>query len=66
MLSEWPTIYLETFKVHTIVYFDKCIFAKYEHMIVYTEGIRTMIEEIEFLSKEDLDEGHIQVTNTSP
>ena len=28
MLSEWPTIYLETFKVHTIVYFNKCIFCQ--------------------------------------
>ena len=25
MLSEWPTIYLETFKVDTIVYFTKFI-----------------------------------------
>ena len=25
MLSEWPTTYLETFKVHTLVYFTKFI-----------------------------------------
>ena len=28
MLSEWPTIYLETFKVDTIVYFTKFIFCQ--------------------------------------
>ena len=28
MLSEWPTIYLETFKVHTIVYFSKFILCR--------------------------------------
>jgi len=33
-----------------------------EENSAHKEGIRTMIEEIEFLSKDDLDKGHIQVS----